>query len=119
MLTSNLSINCEILQDTINIVLNKYRLKPLKVIFLNSVAGKEDATYENHSLYVAMKAASSSLIRTLGVEYPKTKLVFYDLKIPYTQSKMTQGNGESPDKLRSLILDIVNDKPKLDLTHFT
>jgi NAD(P)-dependent dehydrogenase (short-subunit alcohol dehydrogenase family) len=110
-ISSNLLTSLELLQRTLNLVGTKYRIKPLKLIFLNSVAGQDDASYENHAMYAAMKSAMSSIVRTLKVEYPKDKFNFYDLKIPYTQSDMTEGQGESPRELRDLIDTLIIDKP--------
>lgn len=65
-------------------------------------------------MYAAMKAALSSLARTLKVEYSSNKsLNFIYLELPYTQSRMTGGAGESPDIIRKTILDIIDGKSAL------
>lgn len=115
LIESNFLITSEILRKVISYTLTKYSIKPLKVIFLNSVAGKEEASYENHSVYASLKAAMSSLVRTIKEEYNPKQIEFIDLKIPYTQSKMTGGNGESPEKLRNLILDLIKNKPNVNI----
>jgi len=82
--------------------------KHLKVIFMGSVAGKENNTYPNHSIYAASKAALSSLVRNLQEEYKSEKSISFHLfEVPYTSSRMTGGKGASPDEIRNQIIELI------------
>jgi NAD(P)-dependent dehydrogenase (short-subunit alcohol dehydrogenase family) len=82
--------------------------KHLKVIFMGSVAGKEDNTYPNHAIYAASKAALSSLVRNLQEEYKGNNYISFHLfEIPYTSSRMTGGKGDSPDNIRDQIIELI------------
>lgn len=102
--------NLGIILETLPRVIKQSRIsyKPIKVIFMGSIAGKEGNTYPNHAMYASMKAALRSLVSNLENEYDgDRKIKFHHLEIPYTASRMTEGKGESPNKLRNELLNII------------
>jgi NAD(P)-dependent dehydrogenase (short-subunit alcohol dehydrogenase family) len=86
----------------------RYTHRPLKLILLNSVAGEPEGKYPNHAMYSMMKAAMHKMYDNILEEYKdKNGFEVFNLTIPYTQSRMTGGQGEEPLQVQKAIMDIV------------